>query len=72
MFLYNYKKILFKKVRMDYISMIDLIIRNTTYIETDYRIEELKECFNLILKEKTETFEQDIIRELILFHQKLK
>jgi|LakMenEpi03Aug12_release.lakeMendotaPanAssembly.Ray.scaffolds.fasta_scaffold4663318_1 hypothetical protein len=56
---------------MDYISMIDLIIRNTDYIEIDYRVEELKNCFKSILQEKIETYEQDIIRALIFSYQKL-
>jgi hypothetical protein len=56
---------------MDYISMIDLIVRNTDYIEMDYRIEELKNCFKSILQEKIETYEQDIIRALIFSYQKL-
>ncbi len=60
-----------KKIRMDYISMIDLIVRNTDYIEMDYRIEELKNCFKSILQEKIETYEQDIIRALIFSYQKL-
>ena len=56
---------------MDYVSMIDLIIRNTDYINMDYRIEELKDCFKSILQEKIETYEQDIIKALIFSFPKL-
>ena len=50
---------------MDYISLIDLIVRNTDYVSMDYKLSELNQCFQAILKEKIETCEQDIIRRLV-------
>jgi hypothetical protein len=56
---------------MDYISLIDLIIKNTDYLNMNYRLSELKECFQSILKERMETYDQDIIRALVVSYPQL-
>ncbi len=54
------------QARVDYLSLIQLIIKNSMYKENFYRMKDLLEIFNLILKETNETYDQDIVR-IILF-----
>ena len=54
------------QARVDYLSLIQLIIKNSMYKEHFYRMKDLLEIFNLILKETNETYDQDIVR-IILF-----
>lgn len=52
------------QIRLDYVSLIDTILRNNNYIDY-YRFNDLNDCFKLILNEKIETIEQDILRKLL-------
>ncbi len=54
------------QARVDYLSLIQLIIKNSMYKENFYRMKDLLEIFYLILKETNETYDQDIVR-IILF-----
>lgn len=45
---------------------MDLIIKNSSYLEHMYKIEELLTCFNTILTERDQyTIDQDIIRVIL-------
>ena len=58
---------------MDYLSLVQLIIQNSNYMDTLYRKNELLECFNTILNEKEhETIDQDIVRIIIADNPSLK
>lgn len=47
---------------MDYLSLMQLIIRNSDYKTRLYRVDDLLECFNSILNEKDEhTVDQDLV-----------
>lgn len=60
--IFNWFKLFFK-VRVDYLSLIQLIIKNSNYIESMYRKDDLLECFHTILNEKDQdTIDQDIVR----------
>lgn len=54
------------KIRVDYVSLIDLIIRNSEYLNTKHRFDELQECFKSIAKERDDTLEKDIIKRLLV------
>ncbi|RNA11348.1 NCK-interacting with SH3 domain [Brachionus plicatilis] len=54
------------QIRSDYLSLMQLIINNSCYLEQMYKIEELLSCFNMILNEKDQyTIDQDIVRHFI-------
>ncbi|CAF0705950.1 unnamed protein product [Brachionus calyciflorus] len=54
------------QVRSDYLSLIQLVIKNSNYVENLYRIDDLLECFNSILNEKDQyTIDQDIVRVIL-------
>lgn len=45
---------------------MDLIIKNSCYLEEMYKIDELLTCFNSILNERDQyTIDQDIIRVIL-------
>ena len=52
--------------RVDYLSLLQLIAKNSSYKDHYYRKSDLIEIFNSILKEPNETIDQDIVR-IILF-----
>lgn len=52
--------------RVDYLSLFQLIAKNSNYKESYYRKNDLLEIFTSILKEPNETIDQDIVR-IILF-----
>lgn len=54
------------QARVDYLTLIQLIIKNSNYKLSFYRKNDLIEIFNSILKEPNETIDQDIVR-IILF-----
>ena len=54
------------QARVDYLTLIQLIIKNSNYKSSFYRKNDLIEIFNSILKEPNETIDQDIVR-IILF-----
>lgn len=61
------------QIRVDYLSLVQLIIENSNYLESMYRKYDLMECFNAILGEKSqETIDQDIIRVLLKQYPSLK
>ena len=54
------------QIRVDYLSLIQLIIKNSNYMSTTYRKFDLLECFNLIFNEKDQhTIDQDIVRVIL-------
>lgn len=54
------------QIRVDYLSLIQLIVKNTDYKDESYRRFDLLECFNLILNEKDQhTIDQDIVRVIL-------
>jgi hypothetical protein len=60
------------KIRVDYLSMVQLIIQNSNYMENVYRKDDLLEVFNSILNEKDQdTIDQDIIRVILAEHPNL-
>ena len=53
-------------IRVDYLSLLQLIIRNSNYMETFHRKEELLESFQLILSETDQqTIDQDIVKVIL-------
>lgn len=55
-----------KQIRVDYLSLVQLIIKNSNYSKTLYRWDDILECFNSILNEKDQdTVDQDIIRIIL-------
>ena len=54
------------QIRVDYLSMIQLIIKNSNYLENNYRKDDILVCFNSILNESEhETIDQDIVRVIL-------
>jgi sulfur transfer complex TusBCD TusB component (DsrH family) len=54
------------QIRVDYLSLIQLLIKNSNYMAGTYRKFDLLECFNQILNEKDQhTIDQDIVRVIL-------
>ncbi len=54
------------QIRVDYLSLVQLLIKNSDYMNSSYRKLDLLECFNLILNEKDQhTIDQDIVRVIL-------
>lgn len=61
------------QIRVDYLSLIELIIRNSEYMESMYRKSDLMDCFNAILGESdSETIDQDIVKIILKDYPMLK
>lgn len=59
-------KLYYKKVRVDYLSLVQLILKNSEYMENMYRRNDLNECFDAVLNETDQqTIDQDIIRVIL-------
>lgn len=54
------------QIRVDYLSLVQLILQNSEYMETMYRRYDLNDCFDAVLSETDQhTIDQDIVRVII-------